>query len=199
MLRSLVLFLLLITLSASQELTGKIVSCSGWALNRLRELKSFLKDGEAEEYQNVQVEYVHGRKAILYIYQDGEEVEQITLSEYKTKEDMHNLMVEKGFVKKPEEELAEIRERRLQQEKGQQRAQEARDNAQGLGVDFIEGKTVEDVGEEKARVWRASAEAAQKAIKEKKENWKDIALAAEAQESKILNAEKAARRRAMEL
>lgn len=84
-------------------------------MNRLRELKSFLKDSEAEEYQGVEVQYVHGRTAVLTIYRDGEEQEQITLSDYKTKEEMHALMVEKGFVKKSEEEIAEMR--RLAQEK----------------------------------------------------------------------------------
>ena len=58
-------------------------------------LKSFLKDGEAESYQNVQVKFVPGRKAIMTIYEndddeEGEEEswvekEQIVLSDYKTK------------------------------------------------------------------------------------------------------------------
>ena len=76
-------------------------------MNRLPALKSFLKDSEAEEYQGVEVEYVHGRTAVLTIYKDGEEQEQITLSDYKSKEEMHALMVEKGFVKKSDEEIAE--------------------------------------------------------------------------------------------
>jgi len=58
-------------------------------------LKSFLKDGEAESYQNVQVKFVPGRKAIMTIYEssdddEGEEEswvekEQVVLSDYKTK------------------------------------------------------------------------------------------------------------------
>ena len=58
-------------------------------------LKSFLKEGEAESYQNVEVTFVHGRKAIMTIYEsdDGEESgeegwvekEKIVLSDYKTK------------------------------------------------------------------------------------------------------------------
>lgn len=172
-----------------------------------------LPDGEAEEYSNVEVEYVHGRKAILYIYHDGEEAEQITLSEYKTKEDMHNLMAEKGFVKKPEEELAEMRERRLQREQARQKAeeqklkaQEKRNNVQGLGVDFVEADTVEEVAEEKSRVWGAGAravkeaeEANNKANRPQKLDYKKIALEAEREEKKILDAEKRARRLAMEL
>lgn len=108
------LFLLVLTATAlvsvvsSQIITGKIVSCSGWALNKLPELKSFLKGGEAEQYQGVEVEYVHGRKAVLTIFRDGEQLEEVTLSDYRSKTDMHALMVEKGFVKKSAAEMEEI-------------------------------------------------------------------------------------------
>lgn len=89
-----------ITLIQSQDLIGKIESCSGWSLNKLPQLKSFLKDGEAESYQGVSVEYIHGRKAVLTIYnKNDEELEKITLSDYKTKEEMHALFQEKGKKK----------------------------------------------------------------------------------------------------
>mmetsp|Transcript_30347 Transcript_30347/g.44906 ORF Transcript_30347/g.44906 Transcript_30347/m.44906 type:complete len:138 (+) Transcript_30347:227-640(+) len=68
-------------------------------------LKSFLKDGEAETYKNVEIEYIRGRKAELIIFNDTEETERILLSAYKTKEEMHALMVSKGFVKKSKEEI----------------------------------------------------------------------------------------------
>mmetsp|Transcript_3139 Transcript_3139/g.4827 ORF Transcript_3139/g.4827 Transcript_3139/m.4827 type:complete len:163 (-) Transcript_3139:243-731(-) len=86
-------------------------------------LKSFLKDGEAESYQNVVVTFVPGRKAVMTIYEsdDGDEEasggggeeswverEQIVLSDYKTKEEMHALMVEKGFQLKSPEEIEAI-------------------------------------------------------------------------------------------
>ncbi len=58
-------------------------------------LKSFLKDGEAESYQNVVVTFVPGRKAVMTIYESDDddgggeeswvEKEQIVLSDYKTK------------------------------------------------------------------------------------------------------------------
>ena len=66
----------------------------GWALNKLPNLKSFLKDGEAESYKNVQVNFVAGKKAIMTIYEgessdvweDGMvEKEKVVLSDYKTK------------------------------------------------------------------------------------------------------------------
>ena len=67
-------------------------------------LKSFLKDGEAESYRNVEVKFIHGRKAVMTIFEgesaeardDWEEKEKITLSDLTTKEEMHALMVEKG-------------------------------------------------------------------------------------------------------
>lgn len=73
-------------------------------------LKRFLKDGEAESYRNVQVTFVSGRKAVMTIYEgetehDWEEKEKIVLSDYKTQEEMHALMVEKGFQLKSEEEI----------------------------------------------------------------------------------------------
>lgn len=74
----------------------------------LPQLKSFLHDGEAVHYEGVEIEYIHGRKAILTIYRDGQEQEQVTLSDYKTKEEMHALMVEKGFIRKSQEEIEEL-------------------------------------------------------------------------------------------
>eukprot|EP00577_Skeletonema_sp_RCC1716_P027211 CAMPEP_0113402016 /NCGR_PEP_ID=MMETSP0013_2-20120614/17023_1 /TAXON_ID=2843 ORGANISM="Skeletonema costatum, Strain 1716" /NCGR_SAMPLE_ID=MMETSP0013_2 /ASSEMBLY_ACC=CAM_ASM_000158 /LENGTH=147 /DNA_ID=CAMNT_0000287307 /DNA_START=35 /DNA_END=475 /DNA_ORIENTATION=+ /assembly_acc=CAM_ASM_000158 len=84
-------------------------------------LKSFLKDGEAESYQNVQVKFVPGRKAIMTIYESADdddeggeeswvEKEQIVLSDYKTKDEMHALMVEKGFQLKSPEEVEAIQQ-----------------------------------------------------------------------------------------
>jgi len=83
-------------------------------------LKSFLKDGEAESYQNVQVKFVPGRKAIMTIYESGDgdddeeeswvEKEQVVLSDYKTKDEMHALMVEKGFQLKSPEEVEAIQQ-----------------------------------------------------------------------------------------
>ena len=94
----------LLALNVNAELHARIESCSGWALNKLPILKSFLKDGEAESYHNVHVVYIPGKKAIMTIYErdhvsmmeqdhdvwdenhGGVEVkEQIVLSDYTTK------------------------------------------------------------------------------------------------------------------
>lgn len=102
--------LLLSTVVSAQAVTGKIVSCSGWALNRLPELKSFLKDGEAEWYQGVEVQYVSGKSAVLSIFHDGEFQQDIKLTPLTSKELMHSLMEGYGFVKKSDEEIAKMKE-----------------------------------------------------------------------------------------
>ena len=94
--QSIFFFALLLSLAnaAAAALHAKIESCSGWALNKMPELKSFLKEGGAESYRSVEVKFVHGRKAIMTIYESGDgeesgegwvEKEKIVLSDYKTK------------------------------------------------------------------------------------------------------------------
>ena len=77
-----------------------IQSCGGWALNKLPQLKSFLKEPEGVDlYKQVEVEFIPGKKAILTVYKDGVEQEKITLSDYNDKEKLHALFMEKGFEK----------------------------------------------------------------------------------------------------
>ena len=79
MLRSILLLLLISTLLAvhavAQDvsgLRGVIESCSGWALNRLPQLKSFLKEENGvDTYKDVEVRFISGRKAVMTIYKDG--------------------------------------------------------------------------------------------------------------------------------
>jgi len=116
MLQSLIIVVasLLVAATAGEPLQGVsalIQSCGGWALNKLPELKSFLKEPDGVDlYKKVDVEFIPGRKAVMTIYQDGVENEKITLSDYNDKEKLHALFIEKGFQKYDEEELAEIRQ-----------------------------------------------------------------------------------------
>ena len=75
------------------------------------------------------MKYVGGKKAVLTIY-DGDEEKEVTLSDYKEKEEMHAMMVEKGFVKKTDEEIeqvkAEIKERKLKEDEERKRKREER-------------------------------------------------------------------------
>lgn len=77
------------------------------------ELKSFLKtDREVDEYENVEVEFITGRPAILSIYEDGVLREEVSLSKIFTKKRMHEMMIEKGFRRKPEDVIEKMREER---------------------------------------------------------------------------------------
>jgi len=99
-------------------------------LNRLPELKSFLKDGEAEWYKGVEVTFIQHRQAIMTVFEDGEEKEKITLSDVKTKPEMHAMMLEKGFEKKSEEEIEDLKkqkeEEKVKEEEERRRAREER-------------------------------------------------------------------------
>jgi hypothetical protein len=76
-----------------------------------------MQDGEAESYRNVEVEFVPGRQAKMTIYEDGVAIAgepPIDMTLLVTKEDMHQLMVDKGFEKLTADEL-EVR--KLEQSK----------------------------------------------------------------------------------
>jgi hypothetical protein len=77
-----------------------------------------MQDGEAESYRNVEVEFVPGRQAKMTIYEDGViangEEAPIDMTLLVTKEDMHKLMVDKGFEKLT---AAELEVRKLEQSK----------------------------------------------------------------------------------
>ena len=84
----------------------------------------------------------------MTIYHDGEEHEQVELQTIPTADEMHALMVEKGFQMKPEEEVTEIKKkaeeqmeqeleaRRQREERARQRVEERRKaKEEGGGVD----------------------------------------------------------------
>jgi hypothetical protein len=72
------------------------------------------------------LEYIHGRKATLAIFHDNEKVETVELSKLKTQQEMHELFLSKGFVLKPEEEIAEIKKEMQVKNDGEQKAAEDR-------------------------------------------------------------------------
>jgi len=56
---------------------------------------------EIEEYANIEIEWKRGKHAVMTIFDDEDkEIEQIKLYELKTRDEMHQLMVDKGFPKK---------------------------------------------------------------------------------------------------
>jgi Sep15/SelM redox domain len=88
-------------------------------LNRLPDLKSFLKGGEAESYRGVQIKYVRGQHSTLHVFRDGWPVDSVVLSSLRSKEKMHQIMIEHGFEKKSQEELQADLERARRQREAQ--------------------------------------------------------------------------------
>ena len=78
-------------------------------MNKRPELKSFVTFGGAESYEGVEVEFIHGRHAYLTIYHDGQKVEKVDLHAIPTETEMHEMMIEKGFTLKSEDEVEKIR------------------------------------------------------------------------------------------
>jgi hypothetical protein len=74
--------LLLLLLAVASALQGEIISCSSWKLNRLPEVRRFLKEpGHADAYDNLKVKFVHGKPPMLHIKgDDGVITESIDLS-----------------------------------------------------------------------------------------------------------------------
>ena len=68
-------------------------------------MKEFLKGGEAEQYENVKIEWIRGREALMTIYEDEKELKKIKLYDYKKKEEMHELFRNEGFKKKSQAQL----------------------------------------------------------------------------------------------
>mmetsp|Transcript_23066 Transcript_23066/g.50337 ORF Transcript_23066/g.50337 Transcript_23066/m.50337 type:complete len:143 (+) Transcript_23066:218-646(+) len=61
---------------------------------------------EIDEYANIHINWIRGKKAVMTILDDnGKTLEEVALYKLKTREDMHKLMKEKGFVKKSQEQM----------------------------------------------------------------------------------------------
>lgn len=126
------------------SITGRIVSCQGWALNKRPELKKFVKFGGADCFENVQVEFQHGQKAVLTIYHNGQEMEQVELQSMPTAKEMHDMMLAKGFRLKAPEEVARIQSEgdaafQKEMEAKQKRQQRARQKMENLKTPSSKG------------------------------------------------------------
>lgn len=90
------------------DLRGEIVSCSGWKLNNLPEVRKFLKvSGHADIYKDLEVIWVNGKAPTLIIYDDDEELKRINLERYNTQQ-LHDLVEQQGFVKEVGEDGEEL-------------------------------------------------------------------------------------------
>ena len=64
-------------------------------------MKRFVTN-DASQYEQLTVKYVHGKSPTLRLYgDDNQMIEQIDLSHHR-QQAIHNLLKEKGFVKKSE-------------------------------------------------------------------------------------------------
>ena len=137
---------LLVAATAADPFSGisaLIESCGGWALNKLPQLKSFLKEPDGVDlYKQVEVKFIPGRQAIMTIYKDGIEKEKVTLSDYDDKYLLHALFVEKGFEKYSDEELAEQRQTKQEEEEeiDEERQNRLRGNINQLTKPMTGGK-----------------------------------------------------------
>lgn len=83
-------------------------------MNRNPELKAFLKLGEVDKYEGIEVEWIRGRKAAMHIYDDGKEAEIVDLFDLITHDEIVKKIEEKGFHLKSSETL--MKERVLKNE-----------------------------------------------------------------------------------
>ena len=98
-----------------------------------------MKYGGAELFENVELEFRAGSNAVLTIYHDGMEFEKVELTSLKTKEDMHRLMLDKGFALKPPNEVEAI-----QQKYKKQKDEEGRERNEWLTTEQLEREKIID-------------------------------------------------------
>ena len=79
-------------------------------MDKKPELKSFIRYGGAFCFENVHVEFEHGRRATLTIFHDGREEETVDLQSIETEEEMVKTMLDKGFLLKDPQEVARIKQ-----------------------------------------------------------------------------------------
>ena len=80
----------------NEKYIGIIKTCSGWRLNKLPEVKEFLKN-YVDEYP-IEVVFSGGDPRLIIMNYEGDEIEQISLV-HKTRNEIEELLKEKGFNK----------------------------------------------------------------------------------------------------
>ena len=69
-----------------------------------------MKYGGAISFENVDIQFETGKRATLTIYHDGEEHETVDLQDIETEDEMIQMMIDKQFRLKPQDQVAMIRE-----------------------------------------------------------------------------------------
>lgn len=132
--------------------SGTIVKCGLCSLNRQPVLKEFLLEGGAEAFEDLTVVDFPGnttRKTVLTVYDQPtgqvREVLELQPIHYNTTESLEGLLLEMGFVRKSQDEIARI------QAKYRKQAEEA--NVGKSGKDLRDGELREHLMNE---AWNAA-------------------------------------------
>ena len=80
----------------NEKYYGIIKTCSGWRLNKLPEVKEFLKN-YSDQYP-IEVVFCGGDPRLSIMNYEGDEIEEISLV-HKNKNQIEELLKEKGFEK----------------------------------------------------------------------------------------------------
>jgi len=79
-----------------------IESCSGWLLNKLPEVKSFILDDFERKYERTTFKRMPGRRPEAFFFSEsGRILERIGIEDY-TREELNKMMIEKGIPKNRE-------------------------------------------------------------------------------------------------
>jgi len=74
------------------------------------ESRIFLKEEVEKSYENISIEWIPGEQAVMTIYKGEERVGKVNLYLLQTRDEMHNMMKEKGFKRKEKEEVPAAQE-----------------------------------------------------------------------------------------
>jgi len=75
-----------------------LLSCSGWRLNKLPEVKAFI--AEASQFKSLEVKYVGGDPRFVFYDSEGKQVgDEVNVASYK-KDEIHALLTKKGLERK---------------------------------------------------------------------------------------------------
>lgn len=79
--------------------------------------------------------FIHGRNAVLTIFHDDKIYDEITLSDLQTRQEMHQLMKDKGFVRKSEQDIQDMKDRYAREDEEARIHQEQLKEARKLNHD----------------------------------------------------------------
>jgi len=106
-------------------------------------LKSFLKGSDIKEYKNVSIEWKAGEEAHMIIYEDGTQVDTVHLYDMKSKEEIHKLMMDKGF-KRTSKDTTENEESEGKIEGADETTNQQKEDNTNLGRTFVSPNLVNE-------------------------------------------------------